>query len=89
MAQGNVHFQQHAWGYFTFKHFLQCSDDGSLPLVEKICDLMGFQFQAASHKPPLSRQGPDRQLFFCAAITSYYEESDRGQTITAKEKRLN
>ena len=42
MAQGNVHFQQHAWGYFTLKHFLQCSDDGSLPLVEKICDLMGF-----------------------------------------------
>ena len=79
MAQGNVHFQQHAWGYFAFKHFLRCSDDGSLPLVD------GFP----GCKPPSSRQGPDRQLFFCAAITSYYEESDRGQTITAKEKRLN
>ena len=43
MAQGNVHFQQHAWGYFALKHFLQCSDDGSLPLVEKIWDLMGFR----------------------------------------------
>ena len=40
----NVHFQQrHAWGYFAFKHFLRSSDDGSLPLVEKICDLMGFR----------------------------------------------
>ena len=36
-------------------------------------------------KPPSSRQGPDRRLFFCAAFTSYYEESDRGQTITAKK----
>ena len=44
MAQGNVHFQQrHAWGYFAFKHFLRCSDDGSLPPVEKICDLMDFR----------------------------------------------
>ena len=44
MTQGNVHFQQrHAWGYFAFKHFLRSSDDGSLPLVEKICDLMGFR----------------------------------------------
>ena len=33
MAQGNVHFQQHAWGYYAFKHFVMCSDDGSLPLV--------------------------------------------------------
>ena len=49
MTQGNVHFQQrHAWGYFAFKHFLRSSDDdGSLPLVEKICDLMGFR--AANH----------------------------------------
>ena len=35
--------------------------------------------------PPSSRQGPDHRLFFCAAFTSYYEESDRGQTITAKK----
>ena len=25
MARGNVYFQQHAWGYFAFKHLLQCS----------------------------------------------------------------
>ena len=43
MARGNVHFQQHAWGYFAFKPFLRCSDDGSLPLVEKICNSMGFR----------------------------------------------
>ena len=43
MARGNVHFQQHAWGYFAFKPFLRCSDDGSLPLVEKICDSMWFR----------------------------------------------
>ena len=35
--------------------------------------------------PPLNRQGPDRRLFFGAAFTSYYEESDRDQTITAKK----
>ena len=35
--------------------------------------------------PPLNRQGPDLRLFFCAVFTSYYEESDRGQTITAKK----
>ena len=43
MAQGNVHFQQHVWEYFPFKHLLRYSDDGSLPLVEKICDSMGFR----------------------------------------------
>ena len=43
MAQGNVHFQQHAWGYFAFKLLLRCTDDRSLPLVEKICDSMGFR----------------------------------------------
>ena len=43
MARGNVHFQQHAWGYFTCKCLLWCSDDRSLPLVEKICDSMGLR----------------------------------------------
>ena len=43
MAWGNVHFQQHAWRYFAFKLLLRCSDGRSLPLVEKICDLMGFR----------------------------------------------
>ena len=38
----------------------------------------------SGRKPPSSRQGPDQLLFFCAAFTSYYEENDRGQTITAK-----
>ena len=41
---------------------------------------MGF----SGRKPPLNRQGLDH-LFFCAAFTLYYEESDRGQTITAKK----
>ena len=40
---GIAHFQQHAWGYFTCKCLLWCSDDRSLPLVEKICDSMGFR----------------------------------------------
>ena len=41
-ARGNDHFQQHAWRYFALKRLLKCSDDRSLPLVEKICDSMGF-----------------------------------------------
>ena len=36
-------------------------------------------------KPPSSRQGPDRRLFLFAAFTSYYEERDRDQTLTAKK----
>ena len=43
MALGNAHFQQYAWGYFAFKRLLRCSDDESLPLVEKLCDSMGFR----------------------------------------------
>ena len=43
VARGNVHFQQHVWRYFAFKRLLRCGDDRSLPLVEKICDLMGFR----------------------------------------------
>ena len=43
MARGNVHFEQHGWGYFAFKRLLRCSDDSSLPLVEKICYSMGFR----------------------------------------------
>ena len=82
MARGNVYFQWHAWGYFTFKHLLLCSDDTSSPLVEKICNSMGF----SGRKQPLNRQGPDHHLFFCAAFTLYYEEGDRGQTITAKNQ---
>ena len=53
---------------------------------------LGIKFQFiwlnhpwSGHKLPLSRQGPARRLFFCAAFTSYYEENDRGQTITAKK----
>ena len=39
----------------------------------------------SGRKPPSSRQqGPDRRLCFFAAFTSYYEESDRDQTLTAK-----
>ena len=43
MARGNVHFWQLAWGYFVSKRLMRCSDDRSLPLVEKICDWMGFR----------------------------------------------
>ena len=90
MARGNVHFQQHAWGYFAFKRLLWCSDDGSLPLLKKICDSMGFRAANPLRVDYISvhyrnhiwstyrRQGPDRWLFFCAAFTSYYEENDRG-----------
>ena len=53
-----------------------------------------FQFIWLNHprsgpKPPSSRQGPTRQLFFCAAFTLYYEENDRSQTKTAKKNWLN
>ena len=34
------------------------------------------------------RSEPPAVLFFCAAFTSYYEESDRGHTITAKKIHL-
>ena len=43
----------------------------------------------SGRKPFSSTQGPNPRLFFCAAFTSYYEESDRGQTITSKKKQLN
>ena len=43
LARGNVHFQQHAWRYLALKRLLRFSDDRSLPLVEKICDSMGFR----------------------------------------------
>ena len=78
MARGNVPAT-----CVAFKRLLRRNDDRSLPLVEKICHSMCFW----GRKPPLNRQGPDRRLFFCAAFsfTSYYEESDRGQTITAKK----
>ena len=39
----------------------------------------------SGRKPPSSRQGPDRRQFFFAAFTSYYEESDRDQTLKAKK----
>ena len=55
MARGNVHFQQHAWGYFVFKRLLRCSDDRSLPLVEKICDSMGFR---AANRLRVDKVGP-------------------------------
>ena len=42
----------------------------------------------SGRKPFSSTQGPNPRLFFCAAFTSYYEESDRGQTITSKKNNL-
>ena len=84
MAWGNVHFQQQVWGYFAFKIcLLQCNDGRSLPLVEKICDSMGFW--AANHlRVDKVRTASCFSVFF----TSYYEESERGQTITAKKTDL-
>ena len=49
---------------------------------KKSATQMGF----SGRKQPLNRQGPDHHLFFCAAFTLYYEEGDRGQTITAKNQ---
>ena len=76
MARGNVHFQQHAWGYFTFKLLLPCNDDRSLPLVEKICDSLGFR--AANRLRVDKVRLP--AVFWCCL-----EASDRGQRITAKK----
>ena len=42
MVPENAHYQQHGCGYFPFKSLLRCSDDSSLPLVEKIRNSMGF-----------------------------------------------
>ena len=53
MARGNVHFQQHAWGYFAFKRLLRCSDDRSLPLLKKNLRFDGF----SGCKPLSSRRG--------------------------------
>ena len=48
---------------------------------KKICDSMGFQ---AANRRRVDKV-PDRRLFFCAAFTSYYKESDKRQTIIAKK----
>ena len=50
------------------------------PWSKKICDSMGFR---AANRLRVDKV-PDRRLFFCATFTSYYEESDKRQTITAK-----
>ena len=42
MTRENAPFQQHAWGYFALRRLLRCSKERILPLVENICDLMGF-----------------------------------------------
>ena len=85
MARENAHFQQHVWGYFPFKRLLRCSDDRTLPLVQKICWFDGF----LGRKPPSSELSSDRRLFFCAAFTSWYKGSYRSHTITTTTKRLN
>jgi len=51
-----AHFQQHASGYFAYKH---------LPLVEKNLQFNGF----SGCKLPSSRQGLNHWFFFCAALT--------------------
>ena len=71
----------HAWSYFAFERLLRWIDDRRLPLVEKICSSMGFW---ANRKPPSSRQGPDRRLFFCAAFHSYYGSKNNSQKTPTK-----
>ena len=66
-ALGNAHFQQHAWGYFAFKRLLRCSDDRSLPLVEKNLRFDGF----SGRKPPSSRQGSGPTAVFLCCL--YFE----------------
>ena len=61
----------------------------SAAMMEVCCGQKNLRFNGFSgRKLFLSTQGPDPRLFFCAAFTSYYEESDRGQTITTQKKRL-
>jgi len=38
----NALFYQHAWGYLAKKNSSMCGNGRTLPLVEKICDRMGF-----------------------------------------------
>ena len=59
MALENACFQQHAWGYFTFKHLLGCSDDRTLPLVEKSAIQWVFGLKTAFN----CRQGPEHSCF--------------------------
>ena len=40
MARGNVHFQQHAWGYFSFKRFFASG--------RKNLQFDGFNFRSAN-----------------------------------------
>ena len=65
MTRESAHLQQHAWGYFTFKRLMKCRDDRTLPLVEKICDSMGFR---AANRLRVDKVRTCR-LFFCAAFT--------------------
>ena len=59
----------------------------SAAMMEVCCGQKNLRFNGFSgRKLFLSTQGPDPRLFFCAAFTSYYEESDRGQTITTQKK---
>ena len=69
------------WVYFAFKHLLQCSDDRSLPLVEEICDLMGFR--AANHL-----QVDKVWTAACFSVLCIMKRVAKGHTITAK-KQLN
>ena len=57
MARGNVPAI-----CVAFKRFLRCSDDRSLPLVEKICDSMGFRAAPAFEQ---TRSGPPAVFLCC------------------------
>ena len=71
----------YTWVSFAVKHLLQCSNDKKKK-KDKNLRLDGF----SGGKPPSSRQGPDRWLFFCAAFTLYYEESDMGSHNNSQKK---
>ena len=82
MAQENSHFQQHTRVYFAFKHLLQCSDDRSLPLVEEICELMGFR---ATNRLQVDKVWT-AACFSVLPLLCIMKRVAKGHTITAKKK---
>ena len=82
-ARGNVHFQQHAWRYFAFKRLVWCSDDRSLPLVEKICDSIGFR--AANRLRVKTRSGPQAVALCCLYFVLWREWQRSGAHAEVKQ----
>ena len=72
------------WVCFAFKHLLQCSDDRSLPLVEEICDLMGFR---AANRLRVDKVWT-AACFSVLSLLRFMKRVAKGHTLTAK-KQLN